>query len=288
MIIMSLVYINGTYVPIEQAKISPMDRGFLFGDGIYEVIPSYGGALVGFALHMQRMNEGLSLVGIVLDCSVGQWLDIAQTLVDKNGGSNLGVYLHVSRGTDSKRFHGFPKAVKPTVFAFAFDIAAPQVADKTQVKGYRVTTTQDLRWKNCNIKSTSMLGNVMHFQQGYEKGYNETILYSANHTLTEGSSSNVCIVKDNIVITPPLDHQILPGITRWMLLDILRKDGTFKVEERVVSMNEVVNADEVWLTSSSKEMVSVIEIDGKPVGNGKVGDVWQAAYGLYMANKYSY
>lgn len=285
---MSIVFLNNTFLPMEEAKISPMDRGFLFGDGIYEVIPSYQGKLVGFAPHIERMNNGMKEIGINFDWSLQQWRDLANTLIEKNQGDNLGIYLHVSRGTDSKRFHAYPDNVAPTVFAFAFEIPAAPVADKTQAKPYKVSTTRDLRWERCHIKSTALLGNVMHFQHGYERGANETLLFNANNELTEASACNAYIVKDGVIITPPLDNQILPGITRFMLLDILKKDGSLKVEERVVTMDEVFDADEVWVTSSSKEIAPIVEVDGKPVGNGEVGDVWQAAQKLYSAGKYNY
>ncbi len=285
---MSIVFLNNTFLPMAEAKISPMDRGFLFGDGIYEVIPSYEGKLVGFAPHIERMNNGMKEIGINFDWTLQQWRDVADTLIEKNEGDNLGIYLHVSRGTDSKRFHAYPDDVAPTVFAFAFEIPAAPVADKTQAKGYKVSTTRDLRWERCHIKSTALLGNVMHFQHGFERGANETLLFNANNELTEASACNAYIVKDGVIITPPLDNQILPGITRFMLLDILKKDGSLKVEERIVTMDEVFDADEVWVTSSSKEIAAVVEVDGKPVGKGSVGDVWQAAQTLYSAGKYNY
>ncbi len=285
---MSIVFLNDAYLPMEEAKISPMDRGFLFGDGIYEVIPSYDGQLVGFAPHIERMNNGMKEIGINFDWSTEQWREVANSLIEKNAGANLGIYLHVSRGTDSKRFHAYPDDVAPTVFAFAFEIPAAPVADKTVAKGYKVSTTRDLRWERCHIKSTALLGNVMHFQQGYEQGANETLLFNAHNELTEASACNAYIVKDGVIATPPLDNQILPGITRFMLLDILKKDGSLKVEERIITMDEVRNADEVWVTSSSKEVAPVIEVDGKPVGNGQVGDVWQAAQALYSAGKHNY
>lgn len=285
---MSIVFLNDSYMPMEDAKISPMDRGFLFGDGIYEVIPSYEGKLVGFEPHIERMKNGMQEIGIQFDWSVDKWREVTEGLIEKNGRGNLGIYLHVSRGTDSKRFHAYPDNVMPTVFAFAFEIAAAPIADKTKAKGYKVSTTRDLRWERCHIKSTALLGNVMHFQQGFEQGANETLLFNANNELTEASACNAYIVKDGVVITPPLDNQILPGITRFMLLDILAKDGTIKVEERVVTMDEVFSADEVWVTSSSKEIAAVTEVDGKPVGNGQVGDVWQTAQTLYSAGKHNY
>lgn len=285
---MNIVFLNNEFLPMEEAKISPMDRGFLFGDGIYEVIPSYSGNLVGFAPHIERMNNGMQEIGIRFDWPLQQWRDLAETLIEKNDGDNLGIYLHVSRGTDSKRFHAYPDDVAPTVFAFAFEIPPAPVADKTIAKGYKVSTTRDLRWERCHIKSTALLGNVMHFQHGFERGSNETLLFNANDELTEASACNAYIVKDGVIATPPLDNQLLPGITRFMLLDILNKDGSLKVEERVVTKDEVLNADEVWVTSSSKEIAAVTEVDGNPVGDGKVGDVWQAAQTLYSANKHNY
>jgi D-alanine transaminase len=285
---MNIAFLNGTYLPLEEARISPLDRGFLFGDGIYEVVPSYNGKMVGFAPHIERMNDGLSAIGIDLGWSQTDWADLCKELVEKNGAGNLGLYLHVSRGADSKRFHGYPENTTPTVFAFAFTIAPPPVADKAQAKHYRVTTDRDLRWERCQIKSTALLGNVLHFQQGYSQGNDETLLFNADNQLTEASSCNAYIVKDGVVITPPLDNQLLPGITRYILLDILRRDGGIPVEERIVTMEEVRNADEVWITSSSKEIGAVVEIDGVPVGSGDIGDVWLAAQRLYSAEKYNY
>jgi D-alanine transaminase len=285
---MSIAYLDGAYLPIEEAKISPLDRGFLFGDGVYEVVPSYAGSMVGFAPHIARMQDGLAAIGMTLDWSESDWAELCNRLISENGTGNLGLYLHVSRGADTRRFHAFPKNVNPTVFAFTFEIAPPPVADKALAHGYHVATAKDLRWRRCHIKSTALLGNVLHFQQGYESNCDETILYNSNNELTEASACNAFIVKDGVVITPPLDSQLLPGITRHIVLDILRKDGAIKVEERVVTMDEVNNADEVWITSSSKEIAPVTQIDGVPVGDGQVGDVWLAAQTLYSANKFSY
>ena len=162
------------------------------------------------------------------------------------------------------------------------------VADKTLAKKFKVSSSKDLRWDRCQIKSTALLGNVLHFQQGQEQGNDETLLFNADNQLTEASSCNAYIVKDGVVITPPLDNQLLPGITRQLLLDILRRDGVIPVEERIVTRDEVLNADEVWITSSSKEIGAVVEIDGVPVGNGEIGDIWLAAQKLYSAGKYNY
>tara|TARA_B110000483_G_C18069134_1_gene493378 strand:+ start:70 stop:891 length:822 start_codon:yes stop_codon:yes gene_type:complete len=273
---------------MSEAKISPLDRGFLFGDGIYEVIPSYQGSLLGFGPHIDRMNDGFKGIGLNIDWSHQQWKTVCEDLACKNGNSNLGIYLQVSRGADTKRYHAFPQDVEPTVFGFTFDIPKAPVADKAVAKGYKVSTAEDLRWQRCHIKSTALLGNVLHFQQGYDQGNDETLLFNANNELTEASSCNAFIIKDGTLITPPLDNQLLPGITRHMLLDILRKDGSIPVEERIVSKQEVINADEVWITSSTKEIGAVIEVDGSLIGDGKVGDVWLAAQRLFSAHKFNY
>ena len=285
---MTSVYLNGDFLPMSEARISPMDRGFLFGDGIYEVIPSYDGQLVGFGPHMQRMRDGLAELEIRTAMDETAWRDIVEQLVQRNGSGNLGVYLHVSRGADSKRHHAYPTSVDATCFGFTFEIPPPPVADKNRVKPYKVSTAEDLRWKRCHIKSTALLGNVMHYQQGHAAGAQETILYNSDGEVTEAAACNVFVVRNGAVATPPLDNQKLPGITRLMLLDMLRRHSDISVEERVVTVAELLQADEVWITSSSKEIAPVTIIDDKPVGSGEVGDVWAVAQGLFAAHRYDY
>lgn len=286
---MSTVFLNGEYMPIEEAKISPLDRGFLFGDGIYEVIPSYFGQMVSFQGHINRMNDGLKAIGIELNWSDAQWQTLCKDLSDKNGAGPLGIYLHVSRGADTKRFHAFPENVAPTVFAMAFEIPIPKKPDLATVgKGYALTSTEDLRWQRCQIKSTALLGNVLHFQQGYEAGSQEVLLYNREKELTEASAANIFIVKNGIVVTPIQDNKILPGITRRLVIDILTKDGTLAVEERTITLDEVRSADEIWITSSSKEIAPVTMLDGVPVGDGSVGQIWLKAATLYSTNKFNY
>ncbi|MFU8765463.1 MAG: aminotransferase class IV, partial [Haliea sp.] len=160
---MSIVYLNGDYLPMSEARISPMDRGFLFGDGIYEVVPSYAGKLVGFGPHMQRMQQGLDAIEIKLRVDESHWRGIAEALINRNGHGNLGIYFHVSRGADIRRNHAYPDNVAPTLYAFAFEIPPAPVADKASATCYRVSSAEDLRWRRCNIKSTALLGNVMHY-----------------------------------------------------------------------------------------------------------------------------
>ena len=289
---MTIAYLNGTYMPIEQAKISPMDRGFLFGDGIYEVIPSYFGKLVGGQLHANRMNRGLQEIGIEIDPQSANWTEIASALIERNqskiDGDSIGVYMHVSRGEDSRRFHAYPEGVTPTVFAFAFKIPNSVEANKSKAAGLQVNTQEDLRWKRCHIKSTSLLGNVMHFQQSQSDGVNETVLYNSQKEITEASVSNVFLVKDGVIYTPPLDNQLLPGITRHILIESIRKDGKYSLEERSIQLEELFVADEVWLTSSSKEVAPVTKVDGIPVGSGEVGGVWEDAMNSYHSHKFNF
>ncbi len=283
---MTIAYLNGEYLPLEQARISPMDRGFLFGDGIYEVVPAYGGRMVGFGPHMERMRNGLAAIDIRLDWSEEQWRTVCEKLIEENGGGDLGIYLHVSRGAASERNHAYPQGIEPTVFGYTFEIPPAPVADRSTTRTFTVTTTQDLRWKRCNIKSTALLGNVIHYNQG--EGSDETVLYNADGEITEAAACNVFIVKDGVVATPDTDHQILPGITRLLLVEILRADGSIPIEERPVTLDELRHADEVWLTSSTKEVGPVVMVDGAPVGNGEPGEVWERAQALFSEYKYDY
>jgi D-alanine transaminase len=284
-----IVYLNGEYMPAEQAKISPFDRGFLFGDGIYEVTPSYDGNMVGFQLHLRRMKNGLNEVGIPLpDISDEGWRDIANQLIERNEGSHFGVYFQVSRGNEGKRFHGFPENITPTIFGMIIEIAPHGAPDRTLERGLKCVTALDLRWKRCQVKSTALLGNVLHFQHSHSQGMDECILYNDKNELTEASHSNVMIVKNGIVITPPLDNQILPGISRHITLASLQAEGSISCEERVITMDEVRNADEIWATSSSKQIAPVIELDGKPVGDGSIGPIWEKAKRIYNEKRFDF
>jgi D-alanine transaminase len=288
---MTIVYLNGSFIPASEAKISPMDRGFLFGDGIYEVIPSYGGRFVGFGPHIDRMQYGLAQLSIAPELTQAQWQQIADKLLADNRaqlGDNIAVYFQVSRGADTKRGHAFPANITPTVFAFAFAIAPEPVADKTKVTTFAVVTAQDLRWQRCHIKSTSLLGNVLHYQHSYSQGAQEVLLFDKDGNLTEGAAVNVFIVKDGIIATPPLSNKILPGITRQLLLAILAKHSSFIVQERDISEAEVLAADEIWLTSSSKEIAPVLYVNDRPVADAQVGDVWLSVQQLFSAHKFDY
>ena len=189
----------------------------------------------------------------------------------------------MSSSLDTRRHHAFPEGITPTVFGFASPLVV--TAD---VKPMKVSSEEDKRWRRCNIKSTALLGNIIHFQKGTAEGNDETILYNESGELTEGAASNVFVVKDGNVSTPPLDNQVLPGITRLMLLDMLRKDGAIPVEECIVTLREAQEADEIWFTSSTKEVAPVIEVDGNPVGSGSPGPVWEVAQQIFRERKFDY
>ncbi len=280
---MTIAFLNGDYLPLAEARISPLDRGFLFGDGIYEVVPVHDGNPIGFSLHFERMRGGLSAVEINLDWPLEQWRDVCTSLINKNGGGNLAIYLQVSRGADTKRHHAYPVGITPTVFGFASELTV-----SSEARPLKISSAEDKRWRRCNIKSTALLGNIIHFQKGQSEGKDETLLYNAAGEITEGSTANAFVIKDGVAATPPLDHQVLPGITRLMLLDMLRNDGSVQVEERVVTMQEAREADEIWLTSSSKDVAPVVELDDKPVGGGQPGPVWETAQRIFRERKFDY
>lgn len=281
---MSIVYLNGEFMPIEDAKISPLDRGFLFGDSIYEFIPYFKGRPVGFDLHIQRMLEGLSKIQIKIEST--DWRGILDQIISKNEGDELAVYIQVSRGADVKRAHQFPTNISPTVFIMTQPIAKETAPSVDTAKTYSVLTSLDKRWKHCDIKSTSLLGNVLHFQNGYENNKDENLLFNSDGYLTECSACNVFVIKGNKIATPILDKQILPGVTRRLVINAVNSSDEYSIEERNVSLEEAKSADEIWITSSSKQIASVIEMDGNAVGNGKVGPVWEDCSKLFDKIKY--
>ena len=286
---MTIAFLNGEFMPLSEAKISPMDRGFLFGDGIYEVIPTYHGKAVGMTGHLSRMRDGLAAISITNPYNAQQWQQNLNGLIDANAShfpnGNIGVYFHISRGTDTKRYHAYPQNITPTVFGFAFEIAPSQPLEAANVKPFKVALEEDKRWQRCHIKSTSLLGNVMHFQAGVDSGVQETILHNSDGIITEASSCNVFMVKDNAIFTPPLDNQLLPGITRQIALEAFKRAG-LAVEEKWFTKEDLFNADEVWLTSSSKEIAPVVEVDGKTIGSGEVGQMWEKAIKAYHNYKF--
>lgn len=265
------VYLNGNFLPLSDAKVSVLDRGFLFADGIYEVIPAYGGKLFRLQQHLDRLNNSLKAIRMLPVMPDQQWREILEQLVSPHTKSDQSVYIQVTRGSSDIRDHKLPEAQQPTIFAMCQEIA-PHSLDVI-AKGIQTITLDDIRWSWCNIKSIALLGNILLKQQATDQQCAEAILIK-DGCATEGSASNLFIVKDNQLITPPKDHRLLPGITRDLVLELAIKEGINCIERDILEQ-ELTNADEIWLTSSTREIMPVIEINKRLVGNGKPGPLWK-------------
>ena len=275
-----IAHFNGQLLPLDQISISPLDRGFIFGDGVYEVIPVYDGAMLRGREHFERLQRSMDEIRLNNPHSVEEWLAITQELLTHHPG-NQSVYIHVTRGVPPKRDHVMPQGLKPTVFMTCYPLASPS---REQVdNGVACVTSRDFRWEKCHIKSTSLLGNVLARQISADVGATETILLR-DGMLTEASASNVFVVKDGTVAAPPRDHLILLGIT-YDLLVRLAAEGHVKLEIRPITEAQLRGADEVWLTSSTKEVLAVTTIDGKPVGAGRPGPVFKRMHALFQEHK---
>jgi D-alanine transaminase len=273
------VYLNGQYLPLSDAKVSVMDRGFLFGDGIYEVIPAYSGKLFHFQEHMERLENSLSSIRLANPHDRAQWLEILTPLLDKN--LDQSIYLQITRGVASKRDHAFPENVTPTVFAMGSNI----VPFENLESGVKAISVDDSRWELCNVKATTLLANILLRQQAVEKGCAEAILVKDGY-VTEGAASNIFAVIDGILITPPQGCEILPGITRNVILELARKNN-IPYSEDIISLDALKTASEIWLTSSTREIVPVIQLDNETIANGKPGPIWQTMNQLFQAYKQS-
>ena len=275
-----IAHFNGQLLPIDRISISPLDRGFIFGDGVYEVIPVYDGVLLRGREHFERLQRSMDEIRLKNPHTVDEWLAITGELLKHHAGDQA-VYIQVTRGVPPKRDHVIPDGLTPTVFMMSNPMANPS---QEQVEnGVACVTSRDFRWEKCNIKSTSLLGNVLARQISADVGAAETILFRDGF-LTEASSSNVFVVKRGVVAAAPQDNLILLGIT-YDLLTRLAAEGAVNLEIRPVSEAEVRAADEIWLSSSTKEVLAVTTLDGKPVGNGKPGPVFSRMHALYQAHK---
>ena len=273
------VYLNGHYLPLSEAKVSVLDRGFLFGDGIYEVIPSYSGHLFHFEDHLQRLEN--SLAGIRLDNphTREQWQEILSPLLDRS--IDQYIYLQITRGVASKRDHAFPDSVTPTVFA----MCSKMVAFAGLNQGVKAISMDDTRWGFCNIKAITLLGNILHRQAAVDQGCAEALLVKDGY-LIEGAASNVFAVIEGVLYTPPKSNDILPGITRDVILELARKNDITYREEKI-PFAALENASEIWVTSSTREIIAVVELDSKPVSDGKPGPVWKTMNQIFQVYKQS-
>ena len=257
-------YLNGQFLPLSEARISPLDRGFLFADGVYEAIPVYSRFPFRIDEHLSRLQD--SLVGIALDNphTREEWRAIISRLIAQAPFEDQSVYIQITRGADIKRAAPFPTGVAATVFLFSAPLIAPSAAQRES--GVAAITAEDIRWARCDLKTVALLANVLMRQKAVDAGCAETIMLRDGF-LTEGSSSNIFCVKDGVILTPPKDHRMLPGITYDIVLELAAEHGA-PHEVRPVSEIELRSADELWMTASSKEVLAITMLDGLPVGKG--------------------
>lgn len=275
-----IVYLNGQLTPLSEAKIPVLDRGFIFGDGVYEVIPMYARKPFRGTHHIARLFRSLATIGIPNPHDQAQWLALIGQVVEANGLEDQMIYIQVTRGV-AKRAHAFPKEVTPTVFIMTNTMVLPSA--EVRAKGVACVSMEDRRWLNCQIKSTSLLGNVLAAQFAAEHEVTEAIQFRDGF-LSEASSSNVWVVKEGKLIAPPKDNLILEGIRYGLIEELCAAQG-IAFEARKITAEEVFAADEILLSSASKEVLPVVSIDDKPVGKGVPGPVFAALYAGYQAAK---
>lgn len=272
-----MVFLNGKFMPIEEAKVPVLDRGFIFGDGVYELVPVYSRVPFRLDEHLARLERSLELVRIRNPYTRAEWRDIILQLVARQPFEDQGVYFQVTRGV-AKRDHAFPKDAVPTVFLMANPLVTP--AKELVERGAAAVSAADDRWLHCDIKSISLIGNCLLRQVSADAGATETILFR-DGKLTEASASNVFVVRKGVILSPPKSNLILPGITYDVIFE-LAQAAALPFEYRDVSRDEVYSADELWVTSSSKEVLAVVTLDGKPVGEGRPGPVFRKMHALYQ------
>lgn len=277
---MNEVFLNGEFVAADQAKVSVFDRGFLLGDGVYEVIPVYAGRCFRLEGHLLRLQNSLAGVRMANPLSDLDWQSMIEALVERNGGGDQSVYLQVTRGV-APRDHVFPKNVTPTAFAMSNPLQP--VPESYKIKGIAAITVPDIRWQNCHIKAITLLPNSLLKQQAQDAGAQEALLIRDGY-LTEGSASNAYAVIAGQIYTAPKDEKVLPGITRDLVLELAAK-ANIPIVEQAVSEQQLRDADEIWVSSSTKEVLPVTTLDGAAVNSGQPGDVWKKMDKLYQQYK---
>lgn len=276
---MQTVYLNGNYLPLNEAKVSVLDRGFMFGDGVYEVLLAYKRKILRLEEHLNRLDNSLAAIYMDNPLDHDKWYRVLSRLIKDNPVNEQSLYLQVTRGT-SARDHAIHLAGKPTVFAMSNPI--PQ---RNLTSGITAITCEDIRWKLCDIKAITLLPSILLRHQASLSGAVEAILLK-NGVVTEGAASNVFIVTGGKIKTPPKDGSLLPGITRDLIVELLQQEE-IKYEESAITEKELTNAEEIWITSTTWEIVPVIKLDNKPVGNGQPGKVWQQVMDAYTRFKNS-
>ncbi len=273
--------LDGALVSTRAARVSPLDRGFLFGDGIYEVVPCYGGRPFRLQAHFDRLQAGLEALAIPNPYSRTRWAELIQTLIAANGGGDMGMYLEVTRGAGRGRDFLPQPDMHPTVFGFCWRLAVARMEQLEQ--GLVAVTLEDIRWRRCDIKSIALLGPVMLRMEARRRGADEAILVGGGR-LAEGSSSAVFVVKDGHIATPPASHERLPSITRLVVGDALVALG-LPLAVREIHRDELYTSDEIWIASATREVVPVTLLDGRAVGTGKPGPIWRHVFDEYQALK---
>ncbi|RZL53431.1 MAG: D-amino acid aminotransferase [Variovorax sp.] len=276
----TLCYLNGDYTPVSEAKVSVLDRGFIFGDGIYEVVPVYGGRLFRFDEHMARLDRSLTSLSIANPHTAAEWLERCRRLLAPSSAGDRMIYIQVTRGV-APRDHAMPRDIVPTVFIMVVPMKLPGA--ELLAKGAACVTASDFRWERADIKSTSLLGNVLARQISVDAGATETILLR-NGLLTEASSSNVWVVRGGTVFGAPKSKHVLEGIRYELIRELCEEEG-IAYDLRPISEAELRGADELMLSSASKEVLPVTRLDGQPVGNGAPGPVFAQLHAAYQRAK---
>ena len=276
-----IVYLNGDYLPVEQATVSVLDRGFLFGDGIYEVIPVFGLKPLRVDEHLQRLKNSLSRISLDNPLDDKEWKQIFDQLLEKNPGEDRAIYLQITRGAHPVRDLKIQPEKRPTIFMMVLQVGAVDVNELE--KGIETVTIDDFRWHACDIKSISLVANVMLREQATQSGVVDAILVRDGY-VTEGTASNLIMVKDGVLYTPPTSQHLLPGITRDLVLELAEANG-MTCEVRQISEDELETADEIWLTSSTREIAPVIRLNGQDVADAKAGLVWKKMIHIYQNYK---
>ncbi len=276
------IYLNGQFMPLEEARIPVLDRGFIFGDGVYEVIPVYSRRPFRIASHLKRLQHSLDGIRLQNPHSDAEWTRLINELIAHNAVEDQYLYLHITRGV-AKRDHAFPNPpVTSTVFMMSNPLLTPPAA--LLQSGVGAVSAPDNRWLRCDIKAIALLPNVLLRQMAVDAGAAETILIRDNDFMTEGAASNIFVVKNGTLLAPPKDHLMLPGITYDIVLEIAAANG-IPYQVRKIAAAEVFSADELLLTSSTKEVLAITTLDGKPVGNGKPGAMFTKLHKLYQDYK---
>jgi D-alanine transaminase len=274
-------HLDGKRIPLTEARISPFDRSFLFGDGVYEVLRVYGGKLFRAEAHLARLDRSAAAIRLRNPHDEAGWRGLLEDLIAANGGGDQYVYVQVSRGAEWGRNHAPLPDIPPLVFAYGSPW--PTVAEGVLRDGLSCITAEDTRWARCDIKSTALLANVLLRQLAVDANAAEAILLRDGE-LMEGSASAVHIVKDGVVITPVKSRRILPSTTRSVMEEIADSLGIGRRDARV-SEAELRAADEIWLSAATREIQPVTKLDGAPVGSGRPGPVWRAVYEAYQRLK---